>query len=357
MAESRKSTLVLVAERAGVSIASVSRVLNGLPASPQLTAKVREAADALGYVPDATARSLKVGRTDQISFAVADVGNPVYVAMMHEVSRVVSKAGYRLVLSSTGNDPQDQIDLLSSLNRGFVDGLLLSPLRVTEPLVDALRASRLPIVIIGSLPAGVELDNVRADSVAGIGLAVEHLVGQGRKRIAFVNGPVDTVPGAARLSGYLTAIERFGLSTSADVQVAASDFTYKAGRKAAAKLLRQSTPDAIVCANDLLAVATLKELTSRGVRVPEDVAVVGMDDTDAAELANPSITSVDLGSGKRAKAAAKLLLRRLANPDAAVKQVVIEPTLSVRESSVVGGKSTNAPAAAANTTTTEEVQA
>lgn len=358
MAESRKSTLVLVAERAGVSIASVSRVLNGLPASPQLTAKVREAADALGYVPDATARSLKVGRTDQISFAVADVGNPVYVAMMHEVSRVVSKAGYRLVLSSTGNDPQDQIDLLSSLNRGFVDGLLLSPLRVTEPLVDALRASRLPIVIIGSLPAGVELDNVRADSVAGIGLAVEHLVGQGRKRIAFVNGPVDTVPGAARLSGYLTAIEHFGLSTSADVQVAASDFTYKAGRKAAAKLLRQSTPDAIVCANDLLAVATLKELTSRGVRVPEDVAVVGMDDTDAAELANPSITSVDLGSGKRAKAAAKLLLRRLANPDAAVKQVVIEPTLSVRESSVVGGKSTNAAVAPApDTATTEEVQA
>jgi LacI family transcriptional regulator len=335
MAESRKSTLVLVAERAGVSIASVSRVLNGLPASPQLTAKVREAADALGYVPDATARSLKVGRTDQISFAVADVGNPVYVAMMHEVARVVSKAGYRLVLSSTGNDPQDQIELLGSLNRGFVDGLLLSPLRVTEPLVDALRASRLPIVIIGSLPAGVELDNVRADSVAGIGLAVEHLVGQGRKRIAFVNGPVDTVPGAARLSGYLNAIDRFGLSTSADVQIAASDFTYKAGRKAAAKLLGRSTPDAIVCANDLLAVATLKELTSRGVRVPEDVAVVGMDDTDAAELANPSITSVDLGSGKRAKAAAKLLLRRLANPDAAVKQVVIEPTLSVRESSVV----------------------
>ncbi|MET0725917.1 MAG: LacI family DNA-binding transcriptional regulator [Leifsonia sp.] len=324
-----------MAERAGVSIASVSRVLNGQPASPHVIEKVREAADALGYVPHATARSLKMGRTEQIAFAVADVGNPVYVAMMHEVSRVVSKAGFRLVLSSTGNDPQDQIDLLSSLNRGFVDGLLLSPLRVTEPLVDALRASRLPIVIIGSLPDGVELDNVRADSVAGIGLAVEHLVEQGRKHIAFVNGPVDTVPGAARLSGYMTSIDRFGLATSADLQVEASDFTYKAGRKAVARLITQSSPDAIVCANDLLAVAALKELTSRGLRVPEDVAVVGMDDTDAAELANPSITSVDLGSVKRAKAAAKLLIRRLADPAAAVKQVVIEPTLSVRESSVV----------------------
>ena len=335
MSDTKKSTVVLVAERAGVSIASVSRVLNGLPASEQLAERVRKAAAELGYVPDATARSLKAGRTDQIAFAVADVGNPVYVEMMHEVSRVVSKAGFRLVLSSTGNDPQDQIDLLANLNRGFADGLILSPIRVTEPLVESLRTSRLPIVVIGSLPHGVELDSVGADSVAGIGLAVEHLVEQGRRHIAFVNGPVDTVPGTARLSGYLKSIERFDLSTSADLQVEASDFTYKAGRKAAARLLEQSSPDAIVCANDLLAVALLKELTSRGIRVPDDVAVVGMDDTDAAELANPSLTSVDLGSAKRAKEAAKLLIRRLADPTAPVKQVVIEPSLSVRESSVL----------------------
>jgi LacI family transcriptional regulator len=297
---------------------------------------VREAADALGYVPDATARSLKAGRTEQIALAVADVGNPVYVTMMHEVSRVVAKAGFRLVLSSTGNDPQEQIELLTSLNRGFADGLLLSPLRVTEPLVDALRVSRLPIVVIGSLPAGIELDSVRADSVAGTGLAVEHLAAQGRTRIGFINGPVDTVPGTARLAGYLQAIERLGLTTNADLQVAASDFTYKGGRKAAIRLLEQASPDAIVCANDLLAVGALKELTARGLRVPDDVAIVGMDDTDAAELANPAITSVDLGSAKRARRAAKLLIRRLADPEAPVEQLVIEPTLSVRESS--GGR-------------------
>jgi len=334
VAKTKRSTLVLVAERAGVSIASVSRVLNGFPASRQIADRVHEAAKELGYVADATARSLKVGRTDQIALAVADVGNPVYVTMMHEVSRVVSKAGYRLVLSSTGSDPQNQIDLLKSLNRGFADGLLLSPLRVTEPLVEALQASRLPIVVIGSLPQGVELDNVRADSVAGVGLAVQHLVEQRRKRVAFVNGPIDTVPGTARLSGYVTALEDVGLPTNAEMQVTAADFTYKAGRKAAAQLLKQSSPDAIVCANDLLAVAVLKELTSLGCRVPEDVAVVGMDDTDAAKLANPSITSVNLGSAARAKVAAKLLIRRLANPDASVKQVVIEPKLSIRESTV-----------------------
>ncbi|KQR20702.1 LacI family transcriptional regulator [Agreia sp. Leaf335] len=328
----KKSTLVLVAERAGVSIASVSRVLNGLPASDGVTERVREAASALGYVPSATARSLKVGKTMQIALAVADVGNPVYVAMMHEVSRVVTEAGYRLVLSSTGSDPAAQIDFLAGLNRGFADGLIMSPLRVTDELVAALQETRVPVVIIGSLPAGVEFDNVRADSAKGIGLAVKHLVKAGRERIAFINGPVDTVPGAARLAGYVRAMGKHDLPLVADMQASADDFTYRAGLDAARELFAQSTPDAVVCANDLLAVAAMKELSSRGIRVPDEVAVVGMDDTDIAELANPSITSVDLGSVKRARAAAKLLIRRLENPDAPVEQVVIKPSLTVRES-------------------------
>ena len=335
--EPRRSTLVLVAERAGVSIASVSRVLNGQPASPQLAERVRRAADELGYVPDASARTLKTGRTDQLALAVADLGNPVYVKMMHEVARVAAKNGYRLVLSSTGSDADDQIELLNSLNRGFADGLLLSPLRVTDELVAALQASRIPAVVIGSLPPEAGVDSVRADSVAGVGLAVEHLAAAGRRRIAFVNGPVDTVPGAARLEGYLRAIDRLGLATTADLQIAASDFTYKAGRKAASRLLQQCSPDAIVCANDLIAVAALKELAARGLRVPEDVAVVGMDDSEAAELADPGLTSVNLGSAKRARTAAKLLIRRLENPGADAQTVTIEPTLTVRESTLAAG--------------------
>lgn len=334
MATAKKSTLVLVAERAGVSIASVSRVLNGLPASDRVVESVRTAARELGYVPDATARSLKVGKTEQIALAVADVGNPVYVAMMHEVSRVIAKAGYRLVLSSTGGAAQDEIDLLDGLNRGFADGLILSPLRVTDALISRLRESRLPIVIIGSLPDDVELDSVRADSARGMGLAVKHLAQQGRQHIAFINGPVDTVPGAARLGGYLAAMAKRGLTVHPDAQVEASDFTFKAGLDAADILLSQSTPDAIVCANDLLAVAAMKVLARRGLSVPGDVALVGMDDTDIADLANPSLTSVNLGSVARARAAAKLLLRRLNDPGAPVKQIVIEPSLTIRESSV-----------------------
>ncbi|HEX2143427.1 MAG TPA: LacI family DNA-binding transcriptional regulator [Glycomyces sp.] len=334
MAETKRSSLTLVAARAGVSVASVSRVLNGGSASPELTRKVREAAAELGYVPDASARTLRTGRTDQIALAVADVGNPVYVQMMRAVTGIVDKAGYRLVVSSTGSDPQDQIDLLSSLNRGYADGLLLSPLRITPELIDAMRSSRLPIVVIGTLPPDVDLDNVRADSATGIGLAVEHLVAQGRRRIALVNGPVDTVPGSARLAGYLAAVERFDLPARPELQVTATGFTYRAGRTAMARLLGHASPDAIVCANDLLAVAALKELAAAGARVPDDVAVVGMDNTDTAELATPSLTSVDLGSAKRAAVAAKLLVRRIGDPAVPVRKLVIPPSLSVRESTL-----------------------
>lgn len=347
MPTNQRVTVQLVADHAGVSIASVSRALNGLSVSDETAEKVSRAVKELGYVPNAAARSLQTGRTEQITFAVADVGNPVYVDMMHEVSRVVAASGYRLVLSSTGSEEAAQLDIIESLGRGYADGLLLSPLRVTPELVERLRERRFPIVIIGSLPAGVELDNVRADSPTGVGLAVRHLVEQGRRHIALINGPVDTVPGAARLRGYLLAMEEHAITTQAEMQISAPDFTFKAGIRAANDLLDQAAPDAIVCANDLLAIATLKVLAKRGLRVPEDIALVGMDDTDLAELAIPSITSVNLGSRARARAAADLLLRRIENPSAGIESVVIKPSLTVRESSV-GGESCSAASAFPN---------
>ena len=258
----------MVAERAGVSIASVSRVLNGLATSDDVRDNVLRAAAELDYVPDAVARSLKVGRTDQIALAVADVGNPVYVSMIHAITDVLGIAGLRLVISSDGADPADQLGILGNLSRGYCDGLILSPLRVTNELLDALTTIRQPIVVIGSLPPHLDIDNVRADSAAGVGLALDHLAGRGRRHIAFVNGPIDTVPGAARLRGFVEHSARLGLPTSADMQVESADFTYAAAVPAVEALLAQATPDAIMCANDLLAVAAINVLRRLGDRCP-----------------------------------------------------------------------------------------
>lgn len=328
----KKSTIALVAQHAGVSVASVSRVLNGLPASAEISEKVQASAAALGYSPDASARRLRVGRTDQIAFAVADLGNPVYTAMTRAISDEVQQAGYRLLLASTGGGTDGSLGLLADLDGSFVDGLIISPLQVDERLVERLRGRRHPIVVIGSVPDDVPVDSVRADSAEGVRLALEHLVATGRRRIAFINGPVDTVPGAARLTGYLRACDRLGLTTHDDLQIAADDFTYAAGRAAAERMTGQCTPDAVLCANDLLGVAAMNVLGERGLSVPQDVAVVGMDDTDLADMARPALTSVDLGSAARAQRAARLLLRRLGGFDGPPEREVVQPTLRVRAS-------------------------
>jgi LacI family transcriptional regulator len=331
--ETARPTLVTVAERAGVSIASVSRVINGLPATPDMVERVRTAADAVGYVPDAVARSLKAGRTGQLAFSVADVANPVYVAMMRAIERVTKRAGYRLLLSSTDSDPGGEVALLRSLRNRYVDGLILSPIRVTDEIVDELSGAARPVVVIGTLPDDVPVDNVRADSRHGVGLAIRHLIEAGRKDIALINGPTDTVPGAARIEGFERAMAEAGRPIDRGVMVEADDFTFAAGRVAADRLFADRRPDAIFAANDLLAIGVIRTLHERGLRVPEDVAVVGMDDTELAEMSTPALTSVSLASEERGELAARLLLERLNHPDAPPARASVPPRLVVRASS------------------------
>ena len=333
MAAGERPTLTGVAHVAGVSIASASRVLNGLPASPEMQERVRAAVAQLGYVPDATARSLKTGRTEQLTLAVADVGNPFYVEILRAVEGVVRGAGYRLMVSSTGSDPNEEIRLVSGLAPGITDGLVLCPLRITEDLVAELAEARIPVVVVGTLPADVALDNVQADSARGVRLALEHLHANGHRRVAFVNGPADTVPGSARARGFAHTARTLGLDRDPALRVDAGDCTFAAGRVAAAELLARVQPDAVLGANDLLAVAVIHELAARGLSVPGDVAVVGMDDTELATLCSPSLTSVGLGSAERGRIAAQLLLERIADPSLPPRRVKVRPTLTCRASS------------------------
>ena len=335
-----RPTLIHVAERAGVSLASASRALNGMTASPETVAKVRAAALSLGYIPDATARSLKLGHSLQLAFAVDDVGNPVYVEMMRAIESVVSGSGYRLLVSSTGTGPGETVDLVRSLARGYADGLVISPLRVTDELVAELQRSAVPVVVVGSLPESVALDTVQTDSARGVGLAVTHLVETGRRRIGFLNGPLDTTPGAARQRGFVAAhtAQGLGVDLTMALQVA-TDFTAAAGRRGTVELLLRHqdaqgriTLDALIAANDLLAFGAIHAAIELGLRVPQDLAVVGIDDTELADLFNPGLTSVSLGSAERGRRAAELLLARLADPARPAQRIVVQPALVARAS-------------------------
>lgn len=331
-------TITQVAARAGVSVASASRALNGLVASPETAAKVRDAARELGYVADATAQSLKRGRTLQLGFAVADIGNPVYVEMMAAVEQVVSASGYRLLLSSTGTS-SSSVDVVRDLGRGYVDGLILSPLRVTDELLTALAAAPIPFVVLGRLPASAEFDTVRADSPTAMRLVVDHLVDEGRRDIAFINGPTDTTPGVMRRDGFIAAVSQYDDLRTRHVD--AADFTIAAGYGAAIPLLdRPDRPAAVVAANDLIGVGVLRAAEDLGLRVPADLAVTGLDNTELAEVVRPGLTSVDLGAKERGRAAAEMLLARIADDTRAARTVTVPPALVVR-----GSTSASVPAA------------
>ncbi|WP_024287423.1 LacI family DNA-binding transcriptional regulator [Cellulomonas sp. KRMCY2] len=335
----RRVTLPQVADRAGVSLGSASRALNGNGASPAMVARVRAAAEELGYQPDATGRSLRLRRTFQIAFAVADIGNPVYVEMLTAIQEVVADHGYRLLVATTGSTTDSTIALVKGLSTGLVDGLVISPLRVNDALVDALRNAAMPVVVIGRSLDGESFDSVSTDSARGIGQAVAHVLQLGRRRIGFLNGPLDTTPGDARQRGFDTAVRREDFAADVVDAHVAQDFTVAAGLAGARELLGRhltdGTPlDAIVAANDLLAIGAIKAARELGLRVPQDVAITGMDDTEIGRVFQPSLSSVSLRSSERGRAAAELLLGRLEEPGRPSRRAFVEPTLMARESTL-----------------------
>lgn len=326
-------TLTEVARLANVSVASASRALNGIKTQPGTLEQVLAAAARVGYVPNASARSLRSKRTGQIAFSIPDVANPVYTSMLRAIQAVAREGGYRLVLHSTGADAAEELAILRDLRRRFVDGLILVPINVTPEHVEELSRASAPVVVIGRMPAEVPVDLVEVDSRRGAALAVKHLHAHGRRRIGFVNGPVKTTPGHARRLGYFDALRAAALPRDDALVEPAEDFTLDGGLDATLRLLARARPDALLCANDLLALGAMAALRSAGYEVPTDVAVVGMDNSELGAIAWPALTSVDLGSSERARRAASLLFDRIEGLERAPERILVAPKLVVRASS------------------------
>jgi LacI family transcriptional regulator len=325
-------TLTTVARLANVSIASASRVINGIKTNPETLARVTAAAESVGYVPNAAARSLRSRRTGQIAFAMPDVANPAYTAMVGAIQQVARASGSRLILHSTDGDVGDELGFLADLKQRYVDGLILVSLQFTEAHAEAIAEATVPVTVIGNPTKGAKVDTVRPNSRGGAAEAVRHLYANGRRRIALVNGPEQTAPGAARKLGYLDALRGCGLQRDDELIEVADDFMIEPGRDAVERLLARTTPDAIFCANDLIALGVLSALRAAGLDVPRDVALVGMDNTNLSLVTSPPLTTVDLGAAERARIAAELLLARIAQPSRRARSVDVEPRLVVRES-------------------------
>jgi LacI family transcriptional regulator len=261
-----------------------------------------------------------------------DVANPVYTTMVGSIQQVARAHGSRLILHSTDGLIDDELGFLADLKQRYVDGLILCSLEFTDAHAEAVAGATVPVTVIGNPTKGAKLDTVRANSRPGAAEAVRHLHASGRRRIALVNGPERTAPGGARKLGYLDALRSCGLERNDELVEVADDFMIEPGREAVERLLARTTPDAIFCANDLLALGALSALRAAGLDVPRDVALVGMDNTILSLVTSPPLTTVDLGSGERARIAAELLLLRIAQPGRRVRNVGVEPRLVVRES-------------------------
>ncbi|MBA3429390.1 MAG: LacI family DNA-binding transcriptional regulator [Actinobacteria bacterium] len=328
-------TITTVARLANVSVASASRVLNGIRTNPSTLERVTEAAEAVGYVPNAAARTLRSRRTGQIAFAMPDVANPVYTTMVGAIQEVAQARGWRLMLHSTAADAEDELAMLRDLKHRFVDGLILVSLHLGDAHAEELGRAAAPVVVIGGPRSDAITDTVHAYSRKGAADAVRHLYSIGWRRIAFVNGPQHTTPGASRRLGYFDGLRSCGLGRDDSLIEVADDFMIEPGTRATERLLARVRPDAVFCANDLLAIGALSALRAAGLDVPADVALVGMDNTALSELTWPTLTSVDLGSAERARIAAELLLDRIDTPGRDPRVVGVEPRLVVRASSGV----------------------
>jgi LacI family transcriptional regulator len=321
-----------VARAAEVSVATVSHVINRTRfVSPELAERVRDAMDELGYTPDATARSLRVRRTQTIGLVVPDNSNPFFAELGQAIEEAGFDAGYTTILGNSAEQPERERRYLQALVAKRVDGLIVAPSRDGGTLEAILGPAKIPVVVIdrdAHLPGA---DAVLYDNEGGSVAATRHLLALGHTNIAFVAGPPDVQPAAERLRGFRRALVEAGLDPC---RVVEADFHYAGGRDAAARLLAtDAAPTAIFAANDLMAAGVLQELAARGIEVPDDISVVGFDDAPLAEMVSPTVTTVRQPLQQMAKTALALLLARIGGDGGRPSRHVLPTELIVRESS------------------------
>ncbi|MEU5987879.1 LacI family DNA-binding transcriptional regulator [Spirillospora sp. NPDC047418] len=291
----KRPTLEAVAARAGVSRATVSRVVNGsATVNPEIRATVQRAVEELGYVPNSAARSLVTQRTGSIGLVVSEPparvfsDDPFFSQVIRTVSHELEAADRQAVLMMPSS-PAGQTRVERYVAGGHVDGVILLSLHGSDPLPAALMRTGVPVVSHGRPVSTARPPYCDADNVGGARAAVEHLLARGRRRIATISGPLDMSASLDRLAGYRDTLSGTGRRSLA----AMGDFTRESGAAAMRQLLEDDPGlDAVFAASDLMAIGAVYALRKAGRRVPGDVAVVGFDDIDAARFTDPPLTTV-----------------------------------------------------------------
>lgn len=327
------ATIVDVARAAGVSTATVSRVLNNHPqVDPRLAATVRKAAKELGYRPSRVARSLRTRQSRVWALIISDIRNPFFTDMIRGVEDVAYAAGYSLILCNAEQDAAKEASYLELAIAENVGGLVLTP---SGPATDlaALHEAGIPVVLADRLLATFPADSVVVDNAAGARQAVGHLAANGYRRIACITGPLTTTTGADRYSGYRQALADAGLPQPESLARVA-DYLETGGHSAMAELLAlDERPDAVFAANNLMTIGALHAIAEAGLRIPEDIAVIGFDDMSWTTLLQPPLTTVAQPTYDLGVETGRLLRSRLDGYTGAARKVTLSPELRIRGSS------------------------
>ncbi|MGJ6979462.1 LacI family DNA-binding transcriptional regulator [Aestuariimicrobium soli] len=315
------STMQDVARHAGVSVMTVSNVINGHPHVRDTTRqKVQASIQALDYHVNTAARNLRQGRTGVIGLAVPDIDRPYFGLLATLLIEKAAARGYELVVEQTSANRDRELDAVTRSRLRSYDGLLLSSVQLHDDDASLLRGD-FPLVVFGERPFSAPIDHVGMANEAGTELATDHLVERGCRRIAIIGGRVlaDTVDvSTTRATGYLTAMRRAGLEVDPR-WVRDADYSFEGSLAATAGLLDDlgqtaggdRVIDGLVCATDVIALSAMRALADRGLRVPEDVLVVGFDDVPMAAFTTPSLTSIRPDHDGMASAAIDLLVERI----------------------------------------------
>ncbi len=328
------TTIKDIAEKAGVSYATVSRALNGKYGVNQETRRqIIEIASTMNYSPNAIARGLVKKQTHTIGLIIPDITNPFFPEVARGVEDFSEKMNFSIFLCNSNWDKNKESRYVKLLIEKRVDGLIIAPSRSIITGDDRLVYSRLPVVLMSGVQSGCGTASVVVDNVKGGYIAGKHLIDKGRKNLCFLGGAEDSFSVKERYEGFLDAVKSSGLILS-EGMVRFGDYRQKSGYSIMKELLEGSSrPDSIFASNDLLAIGALEAIQEKGLKVPDDIAVIGFDNIATAAFQGVELTTVEHPKYRMGELAAEMLLSRIGAQGEVSKdeRVVLEPELIVRK--------------------------
>jgi len=324
-----------IARAANVSIATVSRTINHVPTvNPKIAKRVWEVIDELDYFPNTQARALVSGRSKLFGLIVSEITNPFFPELIQGFEDIAVEHGYEILVSSTNHDPGRMSHCIRRMLERKVEGVAIMTFGIEEPLLDQLAKRNVPLVFIDIGPKRPGISLLKVDYHHGIRQGVQHLAALGHRNIAFISGPATLHSAQSRLSAFSTSLKECGIAPHS-AWIVEGNHTMEGGIAAMERLLAaKKMPTAVMCSNDMTAIGVLHKLYRAGLRVPDDLSVIGFDDIHITEVTIPPLTTVQMSRFELARAAVTALRAHVENPDdpAPKRDYKIQTDLIVRES-------------------------